>query len=80
MLSTTQVEDGWFDQDGVLRPTGYDRLTPRLDNTYKVHDKIGLGYNLTFSNSRNISYGSISVMWVMNSTTHLPAHHTSKWP
>ncbi|MBD1431268.1 TonB-dependent receptor [Sphingobacterium sp. DN00404] len=64
---TYHASVGWFDQDGVLRHTDYDRLTARLNNTYKVHDKIRLGHNLTFSNAKNTPYGSMAAMRIMNS-------------
>src|SRR5690606_11861114 len=41
--------------------------TARLNNTYKVHDNIRLGHNLTFSNSKNTPYGSMAAMRIMNS-------------
>ncbi|HTJ53597.1 MAG TPA: TonB-dependent receptor [Cyclobacteriaceae bacterium] len=43
------ISANYFKQDGVLKYTGFDRLTLRANNEYKLTKKLTLGNNITFS-------------------------------
>lgn len=64
---TYNASVGWFDQQGVLEYTNYQRFTARLNNTYKLHDRVKLGHNITFTNSKNTPLGTMAAMRTMNS-------------
>lgn len=42
---------GYFSQEGIWNHTGYNRLTFRLNNDYKLTDKLKIGHNFNLSNS-----------------------------
>lgn len=44
---------GYFNQEGVLIHTNFERFTARANTRFKVKDKITLGENLTISYSKN---------------------------
>jgi len=64
---TYNASVSWFDQEGVMKYTDYSRFTARLNNTYKLHDRIKIGHNITFSNSKNTPIGTMAAARVMNS-------------
>lgn len=51
------VSGGWFNQEGVVNKSEYDRLTFRANNKYIISDHISIGHNVSFLNSKeqNIS-------------------------
>jgi hypothetical protein len=38
---------GFFSQDGVVKNTGFQRITLRSNNDYRVNDKITIGLNMS---------------------------------
>ncbi|RNC86022.1 MAG: TonB-dependent receptor [Balneola sp.] len=43
------VSVGYFQQDGIIEKSSYERLTIKLNNTYKLNEKIKIGNNLTIA-------------------------------
>lgn len=64
---TFNASVGWLDQEGVMKYTDYSRFTARLNNTYKIHKRINVGHNITFTNSKSTPVGSMASARVMNS-------------
>lgn len=53
---------GYFSQNGIFKHTDYDRLSVRLNNSYKLNKKITVGHNLSLSVSNSpwaLSYRTI---------------------
>ncbi len=55
------ISIGYFNQDGIIDKSGYERLTLKLNNEYKITGKIILGNNLTVApyrqqNAPNVTY------------------------
>ncbi len=40
---------GYYNQQGIIDRSGFERLTLKLNNTYRITDKVKLGNNLTFA-------------------------------
>lgn len=63
---TYNMSVGYFSQEGIFKNTKYDRLTFRLNNSYRLNKKVSIGHNLTLSVSNspwNLSFRTIrSVM------------------
>jgi TonB-dependent starch-binding outer membrane protein SusC len=51
---------GYFNQDGILKYTGFERLTARLNTDYKLFDRLTIGENITVShvNSNTVTNNS----------------------
>ncbi len=64
---TYNASVGWYDQKGVMEYTKYQRFTARLNNSYKVSERVTVGHNITFASSTNTSIGSMAGARVMNS-------------
>ena len=55
------VSAGYFNQDGIIDKSGYERLTLKLNNEYKITNKVKLGNNITVApyrqqNAPNVTY------------------------
>ncbi len=48
----------WFDQDGLIRNTNFNRATIRLNSDYKVTDWLKIGENLSTSRSDQVQTGT----------------------
>lgn len=46
---TYNISAGYFSQEGILKGTKYDRLSFRINNSYKLNKKITVGHNLALS-------------------------------
>jgi len=46
------VSFGYFNQEGIIPKSGYERISIRFNNTYHLSDKIRLGNNITFAPER----------------------------
>lgn len=44
------VSGAYFDQQGSIEPSGYSRLSARINTDYSISDKITVGENLSISN------------------------------
>nr|WKN34779.1 TonB-dependent receptor [Tunicatimonas sp. TK19036] len=54
------VAAGYFQQDGVIPSSDYERISLRLNNSYKLSDNITVGHNISVARSvRNDEPGSI---------------------
>ncbi|MGR3811872.1 SusC/RagA family TonB-linked outer membrane protein [Jiulongibacter sp. NS-SX5] len=49
---------GYFNQDGVIKETGFNRFTGRFNSFYKVADFLTIGENLNASYSERVSVGT----------------------
>ena len=54
---------GLFHQEGIIEKSRFDRLTVKLNNTYKLSEKIRIGNNLTLApfqqkNAPNVTYAA----------------------
>lgn len=47
------VSADYFDQDGIIPGSNYERLTVRANTDYTIRDFIKIGHNLAFINSKN---------------------------
>lgn len=43
------VSFGYFQQDGIIDKSNFERITLKLNNTYRLNNKVRLGNNLTFA-------------------------------
>ncbi len=48
------VSGGWFNQEGILNKSLYDRLSFRVNNSYKVTNRLTLGHNISFQKTDEI--------------------------
>jgi TonB-linked SusC/RagA family outer membrane protein len=60
-LAKYYVSVGYFNQVGIIDKSGYERLTIKLNNEYKISDKLKLGNNITLApykqqNAPNVTY------------------------
>lgn len=51
--SNYMLSFNYFDQDGILMGSYYDRLTLRVNTSFQVRDWLRIGENLSYSNSHN---------------------------
>lgn len=49
------ITAGYFNQLGVVEGSGYDRFNFRINNTYKVSNKVKIGHNLAYSTYNSIN-------------------------
>ncbi|MHC2991233.1 hypothetical protein OB13_06450, partial [Pontibacter sp. HJ8] len=47
---TYNFSAGYFNQEGIVEGSAYERITARLQTDFKLSDKINLGYNAIFYN------------------------------
>ena len=63
--SSNRISFGYFDQEGIIIGSGYERYTVRLNSDYNVTDKlkIGVRLNTSFTNNNRVSsnnaYGGV---------------------
>jgi TonB-linked SusC/RagA family outer membrane protein len=50
---TYNVSMGYFSQKGLFKYTDYDRLTLRVNNSYKINRQVTIGHNLALSTSNS---------------------------
>ncbi len=50
----------YFDQDGIINQTYYDRVTGRANSTYNINDAIEIGENLAITWSEQVQVGTQS--------------------
>ncbi|WP_246124749.1 TonB-dependent receptor [Algibacter pacificus] len=53
---------GYFNQDGIIKNTGYERYTARLNSSYQVTDFLTIGENFTASYKERVSVGTNSAL------------------
>lgn len=72
---------GYFSQNGIFKDTDYNRLSFRLNNSYKLNEKVRIGHNLSLSVSNSpwaLSYRTIrSVMGASPLLT--PKNEDGEW-
>lgn len=56
---TFNISASLFDQKGIIEKSSYKRHSIKLNNTYKLSDKIKLGHNLTLSKFENKSVPNV---------------------
>lgn len=49
------ISFNYFEQEGIIRGSGYERFTIRLNNEYKLKDYISLGHNLALTYTENLN-------------------------
>jgi len=54
---------GYFNQDGVIINSNFNRLSVRLNTEYQINDKIKIGVNLAPSLSNSKTNGTDGVLW-----------------
>ncbi len=60
-LARYYISIGYFNQDGIIDKSGYERLTVKLNNEYNITGKVKLGNNITIApyqqqNAPNVTY------------------------
>jgi len=54
---------GYFEQEGTLKHTNFNRLTARINSDYKIlNDKVTIGENLTVASSKKIGLNTNSIL------------------
>jgi len=53
---------GYYNQEGVIKNTGYERYSVRLNSSYKVSDFLTIGENFTASYKERVSVGTNSAL------------------
>ncbi|MDW7690638.1 TonB-dependent receptor [Flammeovirgaceae bacterium SG7u.111] len=48
---------GYFNQEGIVKHTGFDRITARFNSSYKIKDLINIGENFSGTFSRTTDVG-----------------------
>ncbi len=63
---TYNVSGNYFNQQGIVRESKFDRVTLRLNNEYQVNRSLRLGNNLAFAaaNSQNAPNVLLSTLWM----------------
>ncbi|UII26417.1 SusC/RagA family TonB-linked outer membrane protein [Fulvivirga maritima] len=51
---------GYFNQEGIIKHTGFDRFTTRFNSSYKIKDLLEIGQNFGATYSRTTSVGTNS--------------------
>ena len=56
---------GNFSQDGIVKKNSFERTTIRLNNTYRLTDKLSVGHNISasFSDTKNENAGVITAAY-----------------
>lgn len=70
---------GLFSQDGIIDKSTYNRLTIKLNNTYKLSNRVKVGNNLTIapfkqSNAPNVTYSAYRAQPVIKPYTDTGAY------
>ncbi len=53
---------GYFDQEGVLEHTNFNRITARLNSDYKLFNNVTIGENLTVAYSKSVNTETNSLL------------------
>ncbi|HEY6977023.1 MAG TPA: SusC/RagA family TonB-linked outer membrane protein, partial [Chitinophagaceae bacterium] len=69
---STSVTAGFFDQEGVLRNSDFQRFSLRINSDFKVSDKIKIGFNAAPSYSINNTPGSDGAFYATNANVAVP--------
>jgi TonB-linked SusC/RagA family outer membrane protein len=69
---STSVVAGYFNQDGVLRNSNYQRYSLRANTEFKVNEKIKAGFNVAPSYSINNTPGSDGAFYATNINSAIP--------
>lgn len=66
---STSVTGGYFNQEGVVKGTGYERLSLRMNSRFQPHPKVNIGFNVapsytvnTNGNTDGNPYGGINIV------------------
>ena len=51
---------GYFNQDGIIKHTGFERFSARFNSSYKIKDLVTIGENFTASYKERVSVGTNS--------------------
>jgi len=53
---------GYFNQEGIIKHTGFERFSARFNSSYKIHDLVTIGENFTASYKERVSVGTNSAL------------------
>lgn len=90
--STSLFSIGYLNQDGIVKKTGYQRLTVRVNTSTKISNRIKIGENLNLSGTRqsglydNSSWGSVvaaalttsPICWVRDTSVLTPGEASAR--
>ncbi|MBB6462236.1 SusC/RagA family TonB-linked outer membrane protein [Flammeovirga kamogawensis] len=51
------ITAGYFNQEGIVKGSAYDRFNFRINNTYNLSKKVKVGHNISFSTYNSINEG-----------------------
>ncbi|HUH47616.1 MAG TPA: TonB-dependent receptor, partial [Arenibacter sp.] len=54
----TSVTAGYFNQEGVVKGTGYERYSLRMNNKFQPNDRLSIGFNLAPTYVTNTNFSS----------------------
>lgn len=61
--SHTMFSMGYYNKDGILRYTGFDRITARLNSDYSLfNDKVVVGENITIAHTKTVATRTNSLL------------------
>lgn len=72
----------YLDQDGIFLASNYKRITSRLNTDFKVSDRVTIGQNISFTNSRNnrINAGGTGNLSLVQSILVRPPTYSLTYP
>ncbi len=65
---STSVVAGYFNQEGILLNSGYERFSLRMNSTFDVNEKLRFGFNVAPSLSKDFSPNTSGNFWTGNLT------------
>lgn len=65
---STTATAGYFNQEGVVVASKYDRFSLRINSAFRPHEKVNIGLNIAPTYSRNTNSGVDGVGSVINET------------
>src|SRR5690606_27824359 len=65
---STTATAGYFNQEGVVVGSKYDRISVRINSAFRPHEKVNIGLNIAPTYSRNTNSGLDGVGSVFNET------------
>jgi len=65
---STTATAGYFNQEGVVVASKYDRVSLRINSAFRPHEKVNIGLNIAPTYSRNTNSGVDGVGSIINET------------
>lgn len=71
--SSNYISIGYFNQDGIVKNTSYEKISLRLNSDYKVKDWVSIGQNVSFYMQDTKGFNE----WQLKNEYHTPFMHAA---